>query len=483
MSYLIYKSDGTAVTIPDNIIDTVYYDPNGGDGGEGLGIQLLGQNSISYGPAVAQNFLQMQENYSSAAIPSDLYSLQGQLWFNKSSGTTGNLYVRITGNTSGGIANWRQVVVTDAFGNIVVGGTVTATQFIGPVASITGGAANQILVQAAPSSTGFISAPSVPNTFLAWNGSTFTWTTTPVTGTVTSVAVNSTSSALSVSGSPITSSGTITLTPNNFTTSNPGIVPGSGGGTSNFLRADGSWAVPPGTSPGGTVTSVGVSSSGANASSLTIVGSPITSSGNITITPNTFTSSLPGVVPASGGSTSNFLRADGTWSAPPVNGTVTSVGLITSGAAAAAIGVSGSPITSSGAITITPKVFTSSAPGVVPASGGGTTNYLRADGSWTNTPGITTSSFTGANQNLSTTGYQILPGGLIMQWGRFTAIGGSNVTVNFAAMGGITFPNACFNIQVCASDASKVIAVVSISQTSATFYNGSGTAYYYAIGY
>lgn len=36
---------------------------------------------------------------------------------------------------------------------------------------------------------------------------------------------------------------------------------------------------------------------------------------------NTFTSSLQGVVPGSGGGTTNFLRADGTWAAPPTGAT------------------------------------------------------------------------------------------------------------------------------------------------------------------
>jgi len=35
----------------------------------------------------------------------------------------------------------------------------------------------------------------------------------------------------------------------------------------------------------------------------------------------TFTSSLAGIVPASGGGTTNFLRADGTWAPPPGTGT------------------------------------------------------------------------------------------------------------------------------------------------------------------
>lgn len=48
---------------------------------------------------------------------------------------------------------------------------------------------------------------------------------------------------------------------NAFTSSLSGAAPASGGGTSNFLRADGSWAVPSG-SGGGTVTTTGTPSSG-----------------------------------------------------------------------------------------------------------------------------------------------------------------------------------------------------------------------------
>lgn len=35
---------------------------------------------------------------------------------------------------------------------------------------------------------------------------------------------------------------------------------------------------------------------------------------------NLFSSALAGLVPASGGGTTNFLRADGTWAAPPAGG-------------------------------------------------------------------------------------------------------------------------------------------------------------------
>ena len=71
------------------------------------------------------------------------------------------------------------------------------------------------------------------------------------------------------------------------------------------------------TNGSGTVTSVGVSSIGTYGPSLTIASSPVTSAGTITITPNIFTATTPGVVAGSGGGTAAYLRADGTWAVPP----------------------------------------------------------------------------------------------------------------------------------------------------------------------
>jgi len=123
MSYTIHKSDGTAVTVPDNAIDLAYYNQSGGTTGLGQGTQLVGRNTIDYGAPIAQNFLQMVENFASSTgfFPSDATALQGQLWFNK---TLGALYVRTTGATSGGIANWQQIVTLDATGNSTINGNL-----------------------------------------------------------------------------------------------------------------------------------------------------------------------------------------------------------------------------------------------------------------------------------------------------------------------------------------------------------------------
>ena len=113
MAYIIHKSDGTAVTVADNSVDVSYYNPTGGGGvisSQGMGTQLIGRNTIDYGAAVAQNFLQLTENFSSSTMPVDTKALQGQLWFNRTNGTSGELYVRVSGATSGGMANWQQIV-------------------------------------------------------------------------------------------------------------------------------------------------------------------------------------------------------------------------------------------------------------------------------------------------------------------------------------------------------------------------------------
>jgi hypothetical protein len=74
-------------------------------------------------------------------------------------------------------------------------------------------------------------------------------------------------------------------------------------------------------------------------------------SAQLTADLNLFTSSLQGLVPASGGGTTSFLRADGTFAVPAgtSTGTVTSVALTTPGVL---YSVTGSPITSSGTLTL-----------------------------------------------------------------------------------------------------------------------------------
>jgi hypothetical protein len=84
-----------------------------------------------------------------------------------------------------------------------------------------------------------------------------------------------------------------------------------------------------------------------------------------------FTSALKGLVPLSGGGTTNFLRADGTWAAPGGGGATN-----LSYDAATRI------IASDTGTDATLPLMSSAQAGLVPASGGGTTNFLRADGTF-----------------------------------------------------------------------------------------------------
>lgn len=134
-----------------------------------------------------------------------------------------------------------------------------------------------------------------------------------------------------------------------FTSTEDGIVPASGGGTTAFLRADGTWAIPSGGGGGslsdGDYGDIVVSSSAAvftvdagvisntklaTVATQTFKGRTTAGTGapeDLTVTQatallNTFTSALKGLVPPSGGGTANFLRADGTFAAPPTGSTV-----------------------------------------------------------------------------------------------------------------------------------------------------------------
>jgi len=235
MSYTIYKADGTTVTVPDNAIDIDYYNSLGGSTGNGLGTQLVGRNAINYGASTAQNFLQLTENFSSSPVPSDTTSLQGQFWFNKTSAVAGNMYVRISGAGSGGIANWRKVIVDDGAGNIsgdIDGNAATATALETPrTISATGDATWTVTFDGTANATGALTLATVNPNVGSYGSSTLipvitvdgkgriTGLSTVAaaggggggSGTVTSVQLSGGTTGLTSSGGPVTTAGTLTL--------------------------------------------------------------------------------------------------------------------------------------------------------------------------------------------------------------------------------------------------------------------------------
>jgi hypothetical protein len=204
-----------------------------------------------------------------------------------------------------------------------------------------------------------------------------------------------------------------------FTTSLKGLAPASGGGTTNFLRADGTWAAPPG---GTTTNSITFNNGGSGAAS----GTSFNGSSAVTISHNTIgaqplatnLTSLAGLTYASG---TPFVKmsAAGTFSLDTNtyltgNQTITLSGDVSgSGATSISTTIGNNAVTlakfqqistssflgrvtaGTGNVEVLTgtqattliDVFTTSLKGLAPASGGGTTNFLRADGTWAAPPG------------------------------------------------------------------------------------------------
>jgi hypothetical protein len=107
-------------------------------------------------------------------------------------------------------------------------------------------------------------------------------------------------------GTPVALSTTqLTTLINNFSATLSGAAPASGGGSVNFLRADGTWAMPAGT---GTVTSVALAD-GSTTPIYTISGSPVTGSGTLDFTLNTQAANSVFAGPATGSAAQPTFRS------------------------------------------------------------------------------------------------------------------------------------------------------------------------------
>lgn len=218
----------------------------------------------------------------------EIFGTAGQIVVTNGNGQSGNPTISLDANgvSPGTYGSGTQVaqITVDSTGRITSATDVT----VSGVANVLGGSPNQILYQTAVDTTDFVSAPTVTDTFLKWNGSAFVWGAIAGAGTVTSVDVSGGTTGLTTSGGPITSAGSITLdgtlnvaNGGTGTTSLTGYVKGTG---SSALTASA-------TIPNTDITGLGTMSTQA-ASSVAITGGSINGAtiGASTPAAGTFTS-------------------------------------------------------------------------------------------------------------------------------------------------------------------------------------------------
>jgi hypothetical protein len=149
-------------------------------------VPVLNQNTTGQAGSVANA---ITFNTSGGASPGQTYN--------------GNATATISYNTVGA----PKADGTDATGtwNIAISGNAATATLAASATNLAGGAANRIAYQTGSGATGFITAPTVTDTFLRWNGTAFDWSVNPL-GTVTSVGTGT-----GLTGGPITTTGTISF--------------------------------------------------------------------------------------------------------------------------------------------------------------------------------------------------------------------------------------------------------------------------------
>jgi hypothetical protein len=212
------------------------------------------------------------------------------------------------------------------------------------------------------------------------------------------------------------------------------------GQPNGYASLDGTGKVPVGLLPSFTASNGVDSASGTAPLTLSIAGSyPSRAlSGSVA----TFSDVAAGVVPASGGGTSNFLRADGTWQVAGT-GTVSSVGLTLPGE----ITVTGTPVTTSGTLAGTWATQTAAKVFASPAGTTGTPSFralvtgdLPANPTFTT---VTATTFTGAlTGNASTATSATSATSATTLTGSLTGdVTNAGMTTTVATVGGATAAN------------------------------------------
>lgn len=206
---------------------------------------------------------------------------------NAGSGGSGSIHIRIVpGSVLGGtdsnvqitsVANNDLLQYDTALGywkNVAASGISVST-----ATNLAGGTANQIPYQTGASTTSFIVAPTVSNTYLNWSGTAFQWSANPL-GTVTSVDVSGGTTGLTFSGGPITTFGTITMS---------GTLDVDNGGTGQTTYTNGQLLI--GNSTGNTLTKstltagtgITITNGAGSISIATTLSAPVTKTADFTV--------------------------------------------------------------------------------------------------------------------------------------------------------------------------------------------------------
>lgn len=327
VTFVSYDANGNQVTASTGSSTTIATDPIWTAVGQlAIGAGAASANVLNIGSPLT--FLQVNAGgtgYTFTTISGGGNALTSNPLSQFAATTSAQLAGVLTDETGTGSAVFATspTLVTPALGTPSSGNLASCTGL--PIASgVSGLATGAATFLATPSSANFAALMTDETGTGANVFATSPTLVTPLLGTPTSGTLTS------CTGLPLTTgvTGILPLANGGSGTATPAIVAGTN------ITVSGTWpnqTINSTASGSGTVTSVGATSAGTYAAALTVAGSPVTGSGSITFTPNLFTSSIPGVVPASGGGTTTFLRADGTFATPSGGGNVSTSGTPTAG--------------------------------------------------------------------------------------------------------------------------------------------------------